>query len=182
MGKSNGLTKHQLEIIASASAEAAVAAYEKKAKKEKQDGKKRDLRNTTLLLENYRKLKELCAETLEDISVKQIIHDEFEEDLDFSEETLTLESLSKYRERTLMIMNHVDKMLQAYEITCANGPEEEKRRYKILQLRYLSEVHLSVKEIVKLHSIDQSTVYRDTRKAIKDMSTYLYGIDALDFR
>ena len=59
MGKSNGITKHQLEIIAAASAQEAILAYEKKATKQKKEVKKRNLRNTELLLKNYIKLKNL---------------------------------------------------------------------------------------------------------------------------
>lgn len=93
MGKSNGITKHQLEIIAAASAQEAILAYEKKATKQKKEVKKRNLRNTELLLKNYIKLKNLCEET-----TQQSIPEDYPE---FSLESLTLESLSTYRAKTL---------------------------------------------------------------------------------
>lgn len=173
MAKSNGMTKHQLEIIAATSAKEAISAYEKKTRKERREVKKRNLRNTELLLKNYVKLKELCEET-----VQESVPDDYPE---FSLESLTLESLSAYRAKTLKMMNHVDKMLVSYEWHCKKGSVEERRRYKVLRLRYLMEDRLTVKEIVKLHAIDQSTVYRDTRQAIQDMSVLLFGIDAIDF-
>lgn len=70
----------------------------------------------------------------------------------------------------------------AYEWNCKKGSVEEQRRFKVLKKRYLVEDKLTVKEIVELHSIDQSTVYRDTKQAIKDMSILLFGIDAIDFK
>lgn len=173
MAKSKGITKHQLEIIAAASAQEAIAAYEKKATKQKKEIKKRNLRNTELLLKNYIKLKELCEDT---------VHQEVPEDYpEFSLESLTLESLSTYRAKTLKMMNHVDKMLVSYEWHCKKGSEEERRRFKVLKLRYLIDDRMTVKEIVELHSIDQTTVYRDSKRAIKDMSVLLFGIDAIDF-
>ena len=79
-------------------------------------------------------------------------------------------------------MNHVDKMLVSYEWHCKRGSVEEQRRYKILRKRYLIEDTMSVKEICEFFNIEQGTVYRDTRAAIKDMSVLLFGIDAIDFQ
>jgi hypothetical protein len=170
----NTLTKHQLEIIANAASVEAVKAYENRHKKKQKEIRDRNLRNTELLLKNYTKLKELCDET-----IQEAIPDDYP---DFSLESLTLESLSVYRKKTFQMMNHVDKMLIAYEWNSKKGSIEEQRRFKVLKLRYISEDRLTVKEIVELHNIDQSTVYRDTKQAIKDMSVLLFGIDAIDFR
>ncbi|MDR3825636.1 hypothetical protein [Enterococcus sp.] len=173
MVSKNNLTKHQLEIIANVASVEAVKAYESRHKKKQQEIKSRNLRNTELLLKNYTKLKDLCDET-----IQEEIPDDYP---DFSMENLTLESLTIYRKKTLMMMNHVDKMLVAYEWNCMRGSVEEKRRYNILKHRYLVGDKLTAKEIVTLHNIDQSTVYRDTKQAIKDMSILLFGIDAIDF-
>lgn len=166
---SKGLTKHQLEIVT----QAVLNEHEKQNVKKKKEEKARNLRNTELLLKNYRKLKDLCDSTM-----TEAIPLNYPE---FDLENLTLESLTIYRKKTMLMMNHVDKMLIAYEWNCSKGTTEEDRRFKVLKLRYLTEEHLTVKEIVELHSIDQSTVYRDTKQAIKDMSVLLFGIDAIDF-
>lgn len=79
-------------------------------------------------------------------------------------------------------MNHVDKMLVAYEWNCRKGSTEEQRRFKILKSRYLADERMTVKEICEYYHIEQGTVYRDTKTAIKDMSVLLFGIDAIDFR
>ncbi len=173
MSKSN-LTKHQLEIIAESAAAEAIRAYDKRHKKMKQDIKDRNLRNTELLLKNYIKLKDLCDE-----SIQEEIPVDYPE---FNMENLTLESLSVYRKKTFKMMNHIDKMLIAYEWNCKQGTVEEQRRFKVLKLRYISDNRMTAKEIVELQNIDQSTVYRDTKQAIKDMSILLFGIDAIDFR
>ena len=167
---SKGLTKHQIEIIS----QTVLQENQKLINAKKKEEKARNLRNTELLLKHYTKLKDLCDETIQDS-----IPTDYPE---FSLETLTLESLSVYRKKTFMMMNHVDKMLVAYEWHCRKGTVEEDRRFKVLKMRYLVEDRLTVKEIVELHSIDQSTVYRDTKQAIKDMSVLLFGIDAIDFR
>ena len=164
-----GLSKHQIEIIT-----ATVLREQRKIiRKQKRDERSRNLRNTELLIKNYTKLKDLCDET-----IQEVIPVDYPE---FDLEHLTLESLSVYRKKTMKMMNHVDRMLVAYEWNCKQGSIEEQRRYKILKLRYLSDQRLPVKQIVELHNVDQSTVYRDTKNAIKDMSVLLFGIDAIDF-
>ena len=174
MAKEKNLSKNQLAIITARASQEAIKAYESRHKKALKEVKSRNLRNTELLLKNYIKLKDLCDETI----TYQIPVDYPE----FSLESLTLESLSMYKAKTLKMMNHVDKMLVAYEWNCKRGSVEEQRRFKIIKRRYLSEDRLSVKELVELHNIDQSTVYRDTKLAIKDMSVLLFGIDAIDFK
>lgn len=164
-----GLSKHQIEIIT-----ATVLREQRKIiRKQKREERSRNLRNTELLIKNYTKLKDLCDET-----IQEVIPVDYPE---FDLEHLTLESLSVYRKKTMKMMNHVDRMLVAYEWNCKQGSIEEQRRYKILKLRYLADQRLPVKQIVELHNVDQSTVYRDTKNAIKDMSVLLFGIDAIDF-
>lgn len=185
MAKPSNLTKHQLEIISAVASEEAVKMYVKKAALDKKEEKKRNLRNTELLLKNYLKLKELCEETTKEIQIKEVLSgstDDYEELLDFSLENLTLESLNQYRAKTLMMMKHVDKMLVAYEWNCSKGSVEEQRRFNILKHRYLIEDKLTVKEICKEFNVEQGTVYRDTKISIKDMSVLLFGIDAIDFQ
>lgn len=173
MTKAGNLTKHQLEIISEAASIQAIKAYEAKSKLEKRDLKKRNLRNTELLLKNYVKLKDQCDE-----SIEEVIPSNYPE---FSLDSLTLESLSIYRAKTMKMMNHVDRMLVAYEWNCEKGSVEDQRRFNILKCRYLNDERMTVKEICKELNVEQGTVYRDTKISIKDMSVLLFGIDAIDF-
>lgn len=169
-----GLTKHQLQIISEAAAQEAIRAYEKnkvKMKKEQHDWK---LRNTELLLKNYRKLKDHCSEIDSEI-------EEFEGTI-FELQELTLESLMQYRYKTAKMLRHVDRMLIAYEWDCGHGSIEEERRYRILKNRYLAEDRRTVKELCEDLSVEQATIYRDTKRAIKDIAILLFGFDALELR
>ncbi|MBP1044859.1 hypothetical protein I6N96_01105 [Enterococcus sp. BWM-S5] len=166
---SKGLTKHQLEIVT----QAVLNEHEKQNAKKKKEEKARNLRNTELLLKNYRKLKDLCDSTM----TEAIPLDYPEFDL----ENLTLESLTIYRKKTMLMMNHVDKMLIAYEWNCGKGLPEEKRRFEVLKYRYLVDEKLTVKQLCEKKFVDQRTIYRDTKEAIGDMSVLLFGIDAIDF-
>lgn len=168
------LTKNQLKIITEFAAQEAIRAYEKnqvKVQKEKQDSR---LRNTELLLKNYRKLKDHCNEIDSEI-------EEFEGTI-FDLQELTLESLMKYRYKTSKMLRHVDRMLIAYEWDCEHGSIEEKRRYRILKNRYLAESRSTVKDLCEDLSVEQATIYRDTKRAVNDIAILLFGFDALELR
>ena len=167
MSKTNKLTKSQMQLISEVAATEAIKAFEKKQAKVKKEIKDRNLRNTGLLLKNYIKLKDLCR----GLDEQEASYENTIFDLD----NLTLETLGKYQLKTLKMLNHVDKMLVAYEWNCCHGTVEEERRFKILKNRYLMENRLTVKEITENYDIDQSTVYRDTKAAIKDISIMLFG-------
>lgn len=165
------LTKNQLKIITEVAAQEAIRAYEKnqtKIQKEKQDSR---LMNTELLLKNYRKLKDHCSEI--DSEAEEL------EDTIFDLTELTLESLMKYRFKTAKMLRHVDRMLYAYEWDCRHGSVEERRRFRILQKRYLAEDRITVKDLCEELNVEQATVYRDTKRAINDVAVLLFGFDAL---
>lgn len=174
MAKSNKLTKNQMQFISEVAAAEAIKAYEKKRAKTKKEIKDRNLRNTELLLKNYIKLKDLCQGLDEqEASYENTI---------FELDNLTLETLGKYQLKTLKMLNHIDKMLIAYEWNCEHGTVEEQRRFKVLKSRFLVEDKLTVQDTSTLYNIEQGTVYRDTKIAIKDMSIMLFGLDAIDFK
>lgn len=173
MSGSNKITKNQMQFISEVAAAEAIKAYEKKQVKVKKEVKDRNLRNTELLLKNYVKLKELCKGLDEqEASYENTI---------FDMDNLTLETLSKYQLKTLKMLNHIDKMLIAYEWNCQHGLPEEERRFKVLKYRYLNEDKLTVRQITEVLNAEQTTIYKDTKKAVKDIAVLLFGIDAIDF-
>lgn len=174
MSKITQLTKGQMKFISEIAAAEAIKAIElekKKIKKEEHDWR---LRNTGLLLKNYRKLKNHCSEIYNEV-------DEYQDSvLDLKE--LTLESLEKYRFKTAKMLKYIEDKIKAYEIDCLNGTIEEQRRFRIIHDRYLANKRLSAKELAEKYYIEQRTVYRDTDQAIKDFSIYLFGIVAIEFK
>ncbi|WP_157454967.1 helix-turn-helix domain-containing protein [Carnobacterium maltaromaticum] len=174
MSKITQLTKGQMKFITEIAVAEAIKAVEvekKKTKKEEHDWR---LRNTSLLLKNYRKLKNHCSEIYNEV-------DEYKDSvLDLKE--LTIESLEKYRFKTAKMLKYVELKINAYEKDCQNGTQEERRRYKVLSDRYLADKRLSAKEIAEANGIEQRTVYRDTKQAIEDFSIYLFGVDAIEFK
>lgn len=162
------LTKNQLEIIT----QEVIKQFKEQHKKMQKQEKDWRLRNTKLLLENYHRLRDHCE------SIDQELEEY--EDTVFILEELTLESLMKYKLKTVKMMKHFDRMLKHYERDCENGSEEEQRRYKVIYHRYLSETRVTVQKLCEMYSVEQGTIYRDTKLAINDISVLLFGLVALD--
>lgn len=163
-----GLTEKQIQIIS----QEAIKQFRAQVKKQKKQERDWRLRNTKLLLENYHKLKSHC----EDIP-KQV--EEYEDSI-FSLEDLTLETLMKYRIKTAKMLKYFEQRLKHYEIDCNNGSDEEKRRFKIIEQRYLATERLTVRQLCERYNVEQGTIYRDSKLAIVDISLLLFGIAALE--
>lgn len=138
---------------------------ERKKKKHEHDWR---LHNTRLLLKHYRKLQDHCTHAEKVVS---------EEELDIRK--LTLESLLKCRVRTIEMMEYVDDMLEAYKARCMSGLPDKRRRWRVLEARYLSYAEMTVEDIASMEHIALRTAYDDVEKAIDDLSIYLWGYEAL---
>lgn len=162
------LTKNQLETITQEVIRQ-LDAEQKKRQKQEKDWR---LRNTKLLLENYRRLREHCDDIDQQL-------EEYEHTI-FVLEELTLESLMKYKIKTAKMMRHFDRMLNHFRTDSLNGTEEEQRRYKIIYHRYLSAERISIPKLCEAFGVEQGTVYRDTNIAINNISILLFGLVSLD--
>lgn len=148
--------------------------HEKEMRTSERERKQNMVKNTELLLVNYRKCKEM---------VREIDMDKYTDEGTFlGSEELTLETLERYRMKTYKMVRHVDKMLAAYEWECNHGSEEEERRFGVLKKRYIAEQRMSVRDLMDYYNIGQTTVYSDTKKAIKDMASLLFGYEAVMFK
>lgn len=151
-----------------------LSEHEKEMRQAERDKKRNMIKNTELLLVNYRKCKEM---------VREIDMEKYTDEGTFlGSEELTLETLEKYRMKTFKMVRHVEKMLVAYEWECNQGTDDEKRRCAVLKKRYIDDHRMTVYEIMDYYNIGQSTVYSDTKRVIKDMAALLFGYDAVMFQ
>nr|WP_162305398.1 helix-turn-helix transcriptional regulator [Brevibacillus laterosporus] len=58
---------------------------------------------------------------------------------------------------------------------------EDVRRYQVIYDLYLSDKKMTAEEIAECHKIDQSTVYRDVKEAVKTLSVLMFGVDGVHF-
>ena len=147
---------------------------EKNRLKQERLSKKNMVKNTEVLIKHFRKCKEM---------VREIDMDKFEDQGTFlSSDELTLETLERYRYKTYKMVRHIENMLAAYDYDTQQGSEEYRRRFLIMQRRYIADERLTVGEIMELMNVSQPTVYNDTKKAIQDMAAFIFGYEAVHFR
>lgn len=166
--------------------EAGTAAAEKRleeGKKEQTKGRyKRRLHNTRLLLSNYRNLKEhVSGAVFNGRKAKESALDILDGLDNFEyEDAYYISSIKQSQQRTLIILTHIDEMLNLYRISCEqSGKEEEMRRYRILNAAYIDPEKKSPEEIAHENHVEKRTYYSDLGKAIKPLSALIFGIDGI---
>ncbi|WP_373710725.1 MULTISPECIES: helix-turn-helix domain-containing protein [Jeotgalibaca] len=149
-------------------------AHEKQRNDLERKKKKNMVKNTELLITHFRKCKEM---------VREIDLDKLEDEGTFlSSEELTLETLERYRYKTYKMVRHIENMLVAYDYDTKQGTQEERRRFLIMQRRYIADNRMSIKEIMEHMNVSQSTVYSDSKKAMQDMSSFIFGYESVMFK
>lgn len=166
--------------------EVGTAAAEKRlqeGRKEQRKGRyNRRLHNTRLLLANYRNLKDHASGAIfkgrqmkeSALGILDGLDDERLED------NYYIESIKQTQQRTLIILAHIDKMVELYRISCEqSGKPEEIRRYRILYAAYLDPVRKTPEEIARENCVEKRTYYSDIGKAMKPLSALIFGIDGV---
>lgn len=163
-----GLTKHQLEIVANA------VMKEQNKQRGKEQAIKKDwrLRNTRLLLKHYHWLEKHCEDIVEDL-------DNYE-DVIFDPQELNLKALMKYKARTKRMMDYFNATWGSYSSHSKNRGKMAQRRTDVLYKLYISPTEYKKIEIAEIYGVDESTIRRDEKKATKELSIFLFGIDSLD--
>lgn len=138
------------------------------------------LRNTRLLLKEYRNFVAHSSESVyKSSNVKPIdILDELEEDVLSGE--LCVESIKTSTERTRVIVEHINSMLAILQYLCHNsGRPEQIRRYNVLYDMYISSNVTNAEDIAKKYHIDRRTVYRDIDTIAPDLTVLMFGVDGI---
>ncbi|GAF41139.1 hypothetical protein FC83_GL000926 [Agrilactobacillus composti DSM 18527 = JCM 14202] len=149
------------------------------AEVQRQRSQKRDeekdfrLRNTKILLREYRKLKTHIAIAPED----EITPDEYKL---LSGGHQDISSLMKYKISTKRLMRYVDSILDAYEGYCKSGDSYDNRRWVIIDSMYLGDKRLKISQLADMYCVDRSIISKEQSKAIQDLSIMLFGIRGLD--
>ncbi|MED1642278.1 HTH domain-containing protein [Brevibacillus agri] len=177
MAQKQGLSPKLIEEVTRVAIQTVLDFQEKE--KQKQQKAKRDwrLRNTKLLLKHYRSFVKHSEGVKERLSVAE----GSEAIEDFYTNELAIESIKKSKQRTLAMVQFIQRMLEVYKAMCeTSGQPEEMRRYQIIESLYISEEKLTVDELAECHKIDTRTVYRDVNEAVKTLSVLVFGVDGVE--
>lgn len=155
-------------------------------KKESSKVMDRRLYNTRLLLKHYRELKLHFENAVFEFDAKQI-EAESEPGAIWeilnrrsSSEEVYVESIRKSAMRTALIIQHIDLNLRIYSILCdTSNMESEKRQYRILSARYLSDTPMSIAAIAEQEHIHRRTAEKDLDSAIAVMTGLIFGVEGI---
>lgn len=147
------------------------------------------LRNTRLLLKNYRSFVEHCdnAKYLVENPIKKEIEKDnlkvqlFDDFYNLQDDAYIVASILKSKEKTRIILDHINLCLDFFQAKAIKTNNQEMiRRYNVISDLYINETPMTYEEIAEIDHISQKTVNRDRKKAIEELSVLIFGIDGLD--
>lgn len=142
-------------------------------------------RNTELLLYNYTnfiKHTENSIYTETQLSKKELF-DELDLDIDEEITKTQINSIIKSKNKTNIILKHIDTFLKYYEYKCDSSQREDiRRRYKVIELLYLKEEKMTQENIADSLHCNVKTIRNTKNIAIKELATLFFGIDGLKIR
>lgn len=176
-------------IGAAAGAEVGAKAAVKAVERERRTYRKQQYdwkyHNTKLLLRNYRRLNAYYENAV--FSIEEAAEeDESFEDIMRSmgrpaDEEIFVESIQKNYLATRIIMTHVNKMLDCYEIMCERSSrQDDARHWRVLEGLYLAEDYTTAEEIAKQEHIDKRTVYKDIDVCAADLTALFFGVGGIE--
>lgn len=164
--------------------QAAIKYIEDKQQEERKSRYKRMLHNTRLLLKNYRLLKEHTENVIFNTNkVKENAIDILDSmDNYVLNDGIYIQRLKQSQQRTIVIVRHIEKMLDIYGVLCARDKEtpEAQRRYEVIYDRYIAPEQKSIKEIADCKNMSTRAVYTDIEKAVKSLAALIFGVNSLD--
>lgn len=178
MGKNslNELSPKLIEKAMRIAAETAIEHLEKEKIRQQKAKRDRRLRNIKLLLRNYRSFVKHGLEIKEDLetiqsdkTVSELYADDF-----------AIESIMRSKQRTLVMVQFMKKMVSIYRVMCEESEsQEELRRYQVIHAMFISEEKITVEKIAECHFVDKRTIFRDVNKACETLSVLIFGVDAI---
>ena len=166
-------------------AKAAVKAVERERKAYRKKQYDWKYQNTKLLLRNYRRLNAYYENAIFSIEDAEEADESFEDIMRNmgrpADEEIFVESNQKNYLATRIIMTHVNKMLDCYEIMCErSNRQDDKRHWRVLEGLYLSENYTTAEQIAKQEHIDKRTVYKDIDVCAADLTALFFGVGGIE--
>jgi CheY-like chemotaxis protein len=176
-------TQDIVKLAAEAGAKAALETLEKEHQRERHEMADRRLRNTKLLLRNYRVFRahvENAVFEVEDYeSPEEILTDLM---MPGRDSTLFVESIKKSVARTATIVKHMETMMQLYQAYCiTTGTAEDERRWRVINALYIcdGDGRRTIPQLAKDEGVVERTIYKDIDIACERIAALMFGIDGL---
>lgn len=176
----SSLSETQRKEIIEMASRVAIEQYHKEADRTRKEVKDKRLHNTEMLMEKYRSF--IIHSQNAVFNASQV-----ENDLDLEtllslmdcsgkNKQLTVDSVRESVARTRMLVDHINNMLEYFELrSMKSSKPEDARRFRVIKALYIDEVEKTPQEIADDENVDLSTVYRDKRAALRQLSALIFG-------
>ena len=173
-----------VKLAAETGAKAAMETLDKERQRERRETVDRRLRNTKLLLRNYRVFQAHVANAVFEVedyeSPEEILADLM---MPGRDNTLFVESIKKSVARTATIVKHMETMMALYKAYCSyNGTPEDERRWRVIDGLYINEQRRTVPELARAEGVVERTIYKDIDSACERIAALMFGVDGLKRR
>ena len=168
-----------IEMATRIGIESGMKEFENQKKLHKIKRSERRLRNTRLLLENYRSFKLFCNNAVysSESKVSENAFDILDSLDDIDNENIFIESISKSVARTIIMVNHIITMMDIFEQVCMK--KKKYKYYKVLYYMYISEENLCNEKIAEKVGPSERQIYNIASAGIEALSPVMFGIDYL---
>lgn len=149
----------------------------------------RKIRDTKLLLKNYRLFKKHIKETtytegqLETATVSEILDKLYILEDSEKDDLTIVQGILKSKKRTEIIITHIDTIILGYTTSASKSKDNEfKRRANVVNKLFIEgKKGKSYEQIADEEHTSVSSVKRDKNRAIKEIAILLFGIDGIRF-
>ncbi len=167
-----------VDQIAKAAAQVALEYLDREKLRRQKVKRDQRLRNTKLLLKNYRSFVAHCDELQDRLTAIQ----EAETLNELHSEEYAIDSISRSKKRTIVMTRFIQQMVEVYGKMCESSrTPEDMRRYKVIHTLYISEEKMTPEQLSEIHQIDTRTVYKDVNNASKTLAILIFGVDGIQF-
>ncbi len=170
-----GVMRMDKTEIVKLATETTIAVWKKENESKLERIEKKQRENTKKLLRDYKRLKAHAENAITDTSrskpsdLKLVLAEVFDK-----RGYVKVEAIMTSKERTEVMLNHVDRMLEVYEKECK---EEASIKYELLKDFYIDRKKES--EILNTRPVGKTSLYEKLREGIDDMTLLLWGLSGL---
>ena len=184
------LSSHEIvRLAAEAGAKAAMETLDRERQRDRREMGDRRLRNTKLLLRNYRVFRAFAENAVYEID-DIIPPEELIADLMMPgrDSTAFVESIKLSAARTAAIVKHIEVMMNLYQSYCFTlGSDEDRRRWRVVNSLFIKDLAPgerapTVPAIAREENVVERTIYKDIDIAAERIAAFMFGIDGVKRR
>jgi len=142
------------------------------------------LKNTRLLLKNYRKFVSFCKQAT--VSEKELETATVEEILDklycsAYDEVTIVQSILASKKRTEIILTHIERIIRFYifEADASKNDEKWRKAHVLNDLYVEGDYKPKISDLSEKYHVGERQIHRDARSAIEEISVLMFGIDGI---